>query len=218
MLQSEDQTTLNRVYTKEEFVLQDLFNRVIMEVLSEKTKQLKSIVKGEAHNPYVDSFTKCKRGPLRKAVYKKLLNVLNKPAKSTDDALQKLLLQDLSCIETKLDIGKSDKGSKGFNLFGKKGSSSSNKSEFIQSILENKKTLQIPGKESFYSAYYLSRLAESFNQGKNIWLMKVSGYNRGFGIELFEDLDTFLVHLNNFKEGYTENLDIGQSVNTGLLD
>ena len=37
--------------------------------------------------------------------------------------------------------------------------------------------------------------------------MKVTSYNRGFGIELFDDLDKFCKHLINFQVGYEEQLE-----------
>ena len=57
-------------------------------------------------------------------------------------------------------------------------------------------------------SYYTTSLAQCFNNGKNLWLLKVTSYNRGFGIELFNDLMTCVGHLNNFRLGYEENLDL----------
>ena len=56
-------------------------------------------------------------------------------------------------------------------------------------------------------SYYSTFLTNSFNQGKNMWLMKVTQYNRGFGIEIFTKLHEFCKHLNNFKCGYQEKLE-----------
>jgi hypothetical protein len=55
-------------------------------------------------------------------------------------------------------------------------------------------------------SYYSSPLTSAFNQKKNMWLMKVTQYNRGFGIEIFSDLSDFCKHLDNFKSGYQETL------------
>jgi hypothetical protein len=65
----------------------------------------------------------------------------------------------------------------------------------------------IPTKNSKLMSYYSTYLTKSFNQGKNMWLMKVTQYNRGFGIEIFSKLNEFCEHLNNFKCGYQEKLE-----------
>ena len=67
--------------------------------------------------------------------------------------------------------------------------------------------VQIPTKNTKLMSYYSTHLTNSFNQGKNMWLMKVTQYNRGFGIEIFSKLSEFCQHLNNFKCGYQEKLE-----------
>lgn len=72
---------------------------------------------------------------------------------------------------------------------------------------KTQRPVQIPTKNSKLMSYYSTHLAESFNQNKNLWLMKVTQYNRGFGIELFSNLREFCQHLHNFKWGYQEKLE-----------
>lgn len=67
--------------------------------------------------------------------------------------------------------------------------------------------IPIPMKNNKLMSYYSTNLTDSFNQGKNMWLMKVTQYNRGFGIEIFSKMSEFLEHLNNFKTGYQEKLE-----------
>lgn len=56
--------------------------------------------------------------------------------------------------------------------------------------------------------YNLSKIPDTFNAGKNIWLIKPQGYNRGFGVELFDNLKELKVLMNNMLSGYTEKLQI----------
>ena len=67
--------------------------------------------------------------------------------------------------------------------------------------------VSIPTDNLKLMSYYSTHLANSFNQGKNMWLMKVTQYNRGFGIEIFSNLLDFCTHLKNFKTGYREKLE-----------
>jgi hypothetical protein len=72
---------------------------------------------------------------------------------------------------------------------------------------KSQRPIPIPTKNNKLMSYYSTYLTESFNQGKNMWLMKVTQYNRGFGIEIFSKMSQFLEHLNNFKCGYQEKLE-----------
>lgn len=72
---------------------------------------------------------------------------------------------------------------------------------------KDRESLVFPREESRFCEYYNCALAGSFNVGKNIWLLKVTSYNRGFGIELFSDLESFVKHLFNFSMGYEEHID-----------
>lgn len=74
-------------------------------------------------------------------------------------------------------------------------------------FIKTQRPVQIPTKNNKLMSYYSTYLAESFNQNKNLWLMKVTQYNRGFGIELFSNLREFCDHLYNFKCGYQEKLE-----------
>jgi hypothetical protein len=72
---------------------------------------------------------------------------------------------------------------------------------------KSKVSLVFPKENSKFLDYYNNTLKESFNLGKNIWLLKVTSYNRGFGIELFSDLKTFFSHLFNIWMGYEEKVE-----------
>lgn len=81
------------------------------------------------------------------------------------------------------------------------------KSKFKASLFDKaRESLAFPKDESRFCGHYGSALASSFNAGRNIWLLKVTSYNRGFGIELFADLGSFVKHLFNFSMGYEERL------------
>lgn len=56
--------------------------------------------------------------------------------------------------------------------------------------------------------YNTLKIPNTFNADKNIWLIKPQGYNRGFGVELFDDLKELKVLMNNMLSGYTEKLQI----------
>ena len=74
-------------------------------------------------------------------------------------------------------------------------------------FFKSSKSLMVPTASSKLMSYYSARLQNSFNWGRGLWLMKVTSYNRGFGIELFDDLDKFCKHLINFQVGYEEQLE-----------
>lgn len=54
--------------------------------------------------------------------------------------------------------------------------------------------------------YQMVRLPKSLMGSKNVWLIKPSGYNRGFGVELFDSLGELKTHMVNLLSGYQEKL------------
>ena len=54
--------------------------------------------------------------------------------------------------------------------------------------------------------YNVVRLSKSLLDKNNLWLIKPSGYNRGFGIELFDNLEELKKHMINLLSGYQEKL------------
>jgi hypothetical protein len=54
--------------------------------------------------------------------------------------------------------------------------------------------------------YQNVRLSKCMMDTKNLWLIKPTGYNRGFGIEIFENLDDLKKHMVNLLSGYQEKL------------
>lgn len=54
--------------------------------------------------------------------------------------------------------------------------------------------------------YQLVRLPKSLQGDKNLWLIKPSGYNRGFGVELFDSLGELKKQMVNLLSGYQEKL------------
>ena len=71
---------------------------------------------------------------------------------------------------------------------------------------KKKKKLDLPKTGGKFQNYYNFNLPDTFNKGENLWLLKVSAYNRGFGIELFKNLNCFFRHLFNFWFGYEESI------------
>ena len=133
---------------------------------------------------------------LNKAINKRLLKILNNPGHIPNDKIEELFHLTLEQIVKEKPDERPEKNKKWcpVHLF--------KKSLFNK----KKKVLKIPGKKEFMECYYNSNLSPCFNKGRNLWLLKVSQYNRGFGIELFTDLTTFAKHLSNFKVGYQESL------------
>ena len=44
-------------------------------------------------------------------------------------------------------------------------------------------------------------MPESFYRGKNIWILKATGFNRGRGIHVFSDLETLKKLIKEYTEG-----------------
>ena len=172
---SEELSTGKEETQEEMYVLQNLYNKIVREIIKNPTTKLTP----------------------RKTIYKKLLKILNNPAHRENDGLEKILNKDLDMKVNRESNKKTKRPARRKGTYG----------TFQKNLFnEEKRTFEIPGKNSFYNKYYLTHLAPSFNLGRNLWLLKVSQYNRGFGIELFHDLATFVKHLVNFRDGYEENL------------
>jgi hypothetical protein len=54
--------------------------------------------------------------------------------------------------------------------------------------------------------YGLVRIDDCGSIGKNIWILKVAGMNRGFGIEIFSSLDKFKTIIKDISTGYQETI------------
>jgi hypothetical protein len=54
--------------------------------------------------------------------------------------------------------------------------------------------------------YNIVKLSKCLLDRNNLWLIKPSGYNRGFGIELFDNLEELKKHMVNLLSGYQEKL------------
>lgn len=54
--------------------------------------------------------------------------------------------------------------------------------------------------------YSKVKLHSCQNSGQNLWIFKASGFNRGFGIEIFSDLDTLKKLVKNLAAGYEERI------------
>lgn len=54
--------------------------------------------------------------------------------------------------------------------------------------------------------YFKETIPETFSIGKNIWLAKVPGLNRGIGIEIFYTLDQLKEIIKNMQRGYQEEI------------
>jgi hypothetical protein len=90
------------------------------------------------------------------------------------------------------------------------------KKKFRKDIFnKRKKKLGIPKSKGKFNGYYNFNLPDSFNNGENLWLLKVASYNRGFGIELFKNLNSFFKHLFNFWFGYEEHINEKNKSNKG---
>lgn len=125
-------------------------------------------------------------------IFSRILRVVNHPSRVLDNGLQKFIAGTLRGSQVAIPFATKKPGPK---------------DNFLSSLFsDEKKPLEIPTRESEWSGYYADRLGSSFNCGVNLWLLKVSQYNRGFGIELFKDLRSFCRHLLNFKNGYKEHL------------
>jgi hypothetical protein len=175
---------------EEEFVLEDLYMKIAEEIMKDHISNIKneSVIKSKKELP---SNRECSR-----LISKKLMDILNYPGRSRNDQIKELVNGEVtSALEDSEELKKKKPGKwKNCSLFHK------------NLFNKNKKMLKLPDKESDLKCYYSSKLSKCFNQGKNLWLLKVSQYNRGFGIELFTNLKTFENHLSNFKTGYQENL------------
>lgn len=173
---------------KEEFALRPLIIKIVKEI---KKLEAKKDNKGE--NPETS-------WGLEFATLKKLSQVMNFPGHSEEDGVADLLIpasfESPAREEQKQPAKLNAPDSKWHYI-----------ARFRRSLFNKKKKLvRVPDAQSTFGCYYYSRLRHSFNQGRNLWLLKVSQYNRGFGIELFRDLAKFSQHLCNFKMGYEEAL------------
>ena len=56
--------------------------------------------------------------------------------------------------------------------------------------------------------YNLATIPKSYFAGENLWLIKPSGYNRGLGVELFDDLEDLKGKMEMLLKGYWENLQV----------
>ena len=54
--------------------------------------------------------------------------------------------------------------------------------------------------------YYLNKISKCYFSGKNLWLIKPSGYNRGFGVELFDNVKELRNKMQLLLKGYLEIL------------
>jgi hypothetical protein len=54
--------------------------------------------------------------------------------------------------------------------------------------------------------YQIVKLSKNMFDKHNLWLIKPSGYNRGFGVELFDNLDELKKLMINLLSGYQEKL------------
>jgi len=48
-------------------------------------------------------------------------------------------------------------------------------------------------------------LHDSYNNGRNLWLVKPIGYNRGRGIRIFDNLPTLQSQLKDYYQGIKED-------------
>lgn len=75
---------------------------------------------------------------------------------------------------------------------------------YLQNAQKEKKEKYLKSKmEIDYSS---AKLSKCMMDQKNLWLIKPTGYNRGFGVELFEDLKQLKVHMVNLLSGYQEKI------------
>ena len=175
---------------KEEFELRPLIIKIVREIKNIKNTQTAKSQK------IVDTKTD---ENVRFAIYKKLSQIMNFPGHFENDGIDELLVQNLLNLAPKeqKDKGKMKKLDSKWDYI----------SRFRRNLFsKNKKLVKIRDQASTFGCYYTSKSRSSFNIGKNLWLLKVCQYNRGFGIELFTDLSDFSKHLCNFKIGYEENL------------
>lgn len=131
-------------------------------------------------------------------LFKKLSQIMNYPGHNEDEEINKIFgeISENSIIEESKTF-KSKQSELKWNYI----------SRFQRNLFnKNKKLVKIPEPKNLFNCYYSTTLPKSFNTGKNLWLLKVCQYNRGFGIELFKELKSFTSHLCNFKMGYEENL------------
>jgi hypothetical protein len=174
---------------KEEFELRPFIIKIVQEIKKDKGKKTAKSQK------VVDTETD---ENVRIAIYKKLSTIMNFPGHFEDDGINELLVSNpLNLVPEPKEQVKSKKNDSKWDYI----------SRFRRNLFnKNKKLIRIPDPKNKFGCYYNSKLRSSFNIGKNLWLLKVCQYNRGFGIELFKDLKDFSKHLCNFKMGYEENL------------
>jgi hypothetical protein len=49
------------------------------------------------------------------------------------------------------------------------------------------------------------RFFNSYFNGKNLWLIKPTSYNRGRGIRIFKDIKTLISYLHDYLKGVKES-------------
>lgn len=188
---------------KEEFALRPLIIRIV--------KEIKKIEAGSESKTKKKEDKKADLGEEYRML-KKLSQVMNFPGHVEDDRVEDAL------APTGLDEpnAKPEKSEKPAQKLKAPDSKWHYITRFRRSLFNKKKKLvRVPEPRSTFGCYYYSQLRHSFNLGRNLWLLKVSQYNRGFGIELFRDLKQFTKHLCNFKMGYEEALVDSQPDETG---
>ena len=128
----------------------------------------------------------------KKTILTKIFRILKQPSKKINDNIYKFINSIIQ--ESDIKEFKSQRKSLYKDRF------------YCKLFNEEKPLVKFPGTDSEWNIYYSNMIGRSFNKGVNLWLLKVSQYNRGFGIELFKTLESFYFHLVNFKNGYEENI------------
>lgn len=153
----------------------------------------------------------------RRKTFKKLLHILDYPCVKPDDDIPGILAQSKGTTTSSQKPDSVPQSSTPFE-------ESLGRQEIVRKARErqerdklkdifrarlfgpDREALEFPKEGDPFRDHYHSSLPASFNQGRNVWLLKVTSYNRGFGIELFSDLDSFFKHLFNFWIGYQEQI------------